>query len=59
MKRMNNLFAVVFATIAAIAFYGAVFNGATWHYFTTILCAFLALLFVAANDSPRKQIIKK
>jgi hypothetical protein len=44
---MNKVFAILFAIIAACAFYGAIFQNAPWHIATTIACLFLSILFAA------------
>jgi hypothetical protein len=54
---MNKVFAISFAIMASIAFYGAAFQNAPWHYGTTIICAFLSLLFFANGDAaPAKKL---
>lgn len=52
MRLMNKVFAVAFAIIGAVAFYGAVFHNAPWHIATTLCCLFLSLLFAADSQTP-------
>jgi len=54
MRAMNKIFAVAFAIIAAMAFYGAAFQGARWHFATCFACAFLSLLFFADSGDSQK-----
>jgi len=51
---MNKVFALVFAVLAVLAFYGAAFHGARWHFATFFACAFLSLLFLADSGEPKK-----
>jgi hypothetical protein len=53
MRKMNNLFAVVFTIIGVTAFSGALFCGATWHFGTAIMCAFLVIVFRAENSTSK------
>jgi len=49
MKKANNLFAIAFAVIGILAFIGAAFQGATWHYATVVMCVILVILFLSEN----------
>lgn len=52
MKTMSNVFAIVFAIMAAASFYAAAFKGAHWHFATFFMCGFLSLLFFADSNRP-------
>ena len=54
MRAMNKFFAFVFAVLGVLAFYGAYFQGARWHFATCAACAFLCLLFLADSSDPHK-----
>lgn len=47
MKNLNYCFAGLFGLIGIAALYGAIFAGATWHYKTFGLCAFLVCILIA------------
>ena len=49
---MNKIFAVAFAIIAVVAFYGAAFCNAPWHYATTVCCILLSTLFAVDSQTP-------
>jgi hypothetical protein len=51
---MNKFFAIVFAVLAVLAFYGAAFQGARWHFATCFACAFISLLLFADSSDPQK-----
>jgi len=52
MRNLSNFFAIVFAIIAVIAFFGAL-QGATWHFGTAFMCAVLSFLFWEENHNPQ------
>lgn len=54
MRTMNKFFAVAFAIIAVMAFYGAAYCNAPWHYVTTIACILISTLFAADSGTPQK-----
>jgi len=54
MKAMSKFFAFVFAVLGVLAFYGAYFQGAHWHFATCFACLFLSLLFLSDSGEPQK-----
>lgn len=47
---MSKFFAIAFTTIGVLAFIGAAFYGAGWHYGTAVMCFVLGILFHAENQ---------
>lgn len=58
MRTISKIFAVILAIIAAVAFYGAAFCNANWHYATAIACTILGLLFFADSQTPNKTSLQ-
>jgi hypothetical protein len=51
MTRMNNIFAFLFLAMATAALAGALFAGATWHYYSSGVCLVMAWIFYSENKS--------
>lgn len=54
MKTANNLLAISSGLLGAVAFYGAAFCNAPWHYATTICCVLLTIVFSANASTPKR-----